>query len=318
MKRREKYLITGASGLLGGALVKRLVSGNYEITCPVRNVVKAEALLGCDIAKKIHLAEVDVENYLLHMDDDFDYIIHCASPTASKYFVDNPVETISFNISTTTAILEYARRHQVKGILYLSSLESYGTVEDDNQIINESFQGYVNPLEVRSSYNIAKRTCECLCHAYSQEYHVPVKIVRLTQVIPDSISENDMRVYAQFARSAANKEDIILHTEGISARQYVYIDDAVEAILTVLTKGISGQAYNVANEQSFISVKDMAIFVQNNFNPQHTVVIKKNDNMGYAPVTRLRLNTAKLRDLGWEAKFGLYEMYSILIENLRK
>ena len=127
-----------------------------------------------------------------------------------------------------------------------------------------------------------------------------------------------MRVYAQFARSAANKEDIILHTEGISARQYVYIDDAVEAILTVLTKGISGQAYNVANEQSFISVKDMAIFVQNNFNPQHTVVIKKNDNMGYAPVTRLRLNTAKLRDLGWEAKFGLYEMYSILIENLRK
>ena len=149
-------------------------------------------------------------------------------------------------------------------MVFLSSLESYGTILDDTKGVTEEMQGYVNPMEARSSYNMAKRMCECLCHAYAKEYGVPAKVVRLTQTISPYIASDDMRVFAQFARHAAKGEDIELHTEGTSARQYLYIDDAVEAILCVLYKGEAGEAYNAARKDSYISVRDLAQFVQSN------------------------------------------------------
>lgn len=315
---KENYLLTGATGLIGSALLRKLVAEGNSVTCPIRNKEKARGLFDGEIYNKVQWIELPLEKYLQDMDKHFDYIIHCASPTASKYFVSNPVETLSFNIATTTAIMEYAKNHSVKGVLFLSSLESYGTVTEGDRLIDEDYQGYVNPLEVRSSYNIAKRTCECICHAYSQEYNVPVKVVRLTQIISSKVAEEDMRVYAQLARSAAREEDIILHTEGTSARQYLYIDDAVEALITVLLKGNSGEAYNVANEETYITIRSMAEFVQKHFNPEHKVVIQKRDDMGYAPVTKLRLSTKKLRDLGWSPRYGLFEMYEALIKELKK
>ena len=315
---KENYLLTGATGLIGSALLRKLVAEGNSVTCPIRNKEKARGLFDGEIYNKVQWIELPLEKYLQDMDKHFDYIIHCASPTASKYFVSNPVETLSFNIATTTAIMEYAKNHSVKGVLFLSSLESYGTVTEGERLIDEDYQGYVNPLEVRSSYNIAKRTCECICHAYSQEYNVPVKVVRLTQIISSKVAEEDMRVYAQLARSAAREEDIILHTEGTSARQYLYIDDAVEALITVLLKGNSGEAYNVANEETYITIRSMAEFVQKHFNPEHKVVIQKRDDMGYAPVTKLRLSTKKLRDLGWSPRYGLFEMYEALIKELKK
>lgn len=315
---RENILLTGATGLIGSALLRKLVMDGNSVTCPIRNREKAKGLFGKEIYDKVNWIETVLETYLTDMEDEFEYIIHCASPTASKYFVSNPVETLYFNISTTTAIMEYAKRHSVKGVLFLSSLESYGTVTDNDIVITEDYQGYVNPLEVRSSYNIAKRTCECICHAYSQEYKVPVKVVRLTQIISSKVGQEDMRVYAQFARSAAKGEDIVLHTDGTSARQYLYIDDAVDAIILVLLKGLPGEVYNVANEDTYISVRDMAEFVQRNFNSKRNVVIQKRDDMGYAPVTKLRLSTQKLKRLGWTPRYGLYEMYDALIKELKQ
>lgn len=315
---KDKYLITGATGLIGSALVKKLYADDVNITCPVRNIDKAKLMFEVNVVNKVNWVEAPLEEYLTQLNDSFDYIIHCASPTASKYFVEKPVETMLFNTSTTTSLLEYCRNHSVKGMVYLSSLESYGTVLDDSKAIAEDFQGYVNPMEARSSYNMAKRMCESLCHAYAKEYDVPVKVVRLTQTISPYISDSDMRVFAQFARHAANGEDIELHTEGTAARQYIHIDDAVDAIICVLYKGNAGEAYNAAREDSYISVRDMAQFVQVNFNPAGNVVIHKRDDMGYAPTTKLKLDTAKLRGIGWEARYGLFEMYRDVVKSIKE
>lgn len=312
----NKFLLTGATGLIGSALVKRLVKEDVELTCPIRNMKKANTLFDNDVCNKVNWVETPLEDYLVQLNDSFDYIIHCASPTSSKYFVEKPVETMLFNTGTTTSLLEYCKNHSVKGMVYLSSLESYGTVLDDSKAIAEDFQGYVNPMETRSSYNMAKRMCESLCHAYAKEYDVPVKVVRLTQTISPFINEDDMRVFAQFARYAVKGEDIELHTEGTASRQYIYIDDAVEAILCVLYKGVAGDAYNAAREDSYISVREMAQFVQDNFNPSGRVLYHPRDDMGYAPTTKLRLRTEKLRELGWEAKYGLYDMFKNLITKL--
>ena len=312
----DKYLITGATGLIGSALVKRLATNGAEIICPVRSVEKAQGEFNAEVFAAVKWIETPVEGFFKDMSEDYDYVIHCASPTASKFFVEHPVETMRFNIETTISILDYAKEHRVRGVVYLSSLESYGTILDDTVVVTEGVQGYVNPMETRISYNMAKRMCESLCHAYAKEYDVPVKVVRLTQTISPYINDNDMRVFAQFARKAANGEDIELHTEGTAARQYIHIDDAVDAILCVLYKGAPGEVYNAAREDSYISVREMAQFVQDNFNPSGKVVFHMRDDMGYAPTTKLRLSTEKLKTLGWDAKKGLYEMFEGVVKRI--
>lgn len=319
MKGEHRYLVTGATGLIGSAMVKKLISDdNADIVCPVRSIDKARLLFRTEVYNAVDWVETSLGDFLSHLSDSFDYIIHCASPTASRFFVEYPVETMQFNIDTTTALLNYSRNNPIKGMVYLSSLESYGTVLDDTNAICEDFQGYVNPMEVRSSYNMAKRICESLCHAYAKEYGVPVKVVRLTQTISPFITESDMRVFAQFARHAAKGEDIELHTEGTASRQYIHIEDAVDAILCVLSNGEPGEAYNAAREDSYISVRDMAQFVQDNFNPSGRVVFHKRDDMGYAPTTKIKLNVDKLRKLGWDAKYGLYDMFREVISHLKE
>lgn len=315
---KGKYLITGATGLIGSAIVRKLSSDGCSLTCPIRNLDKVKAMFSKDIFDKVRWIETSLEDYVNNLSDVFDYIIHCASPTASKYFVEHPVETMRFNTEITTALLEYARKRVIKGFVYLSSLESYGTVLDESKSIDEDFQGYVNPMETRSSYNMAKRMCESLCHAYAEEYNVPVKVVRLTQTISPYIDDNDMRVFAQFARLAAAGKDIELHTEGSAARQYIHIDDAVNAILCVLYKGVPGEVYNAAREDSYISVKNMAKFVQEKFNPSGKVVFHLRDDMGYAPTTKLRLATEKLSNLGWKSDNDLYAMFSDVISHLKE
>ena len=248
---------------------------------------------------------------------EVDYIVHLASPTASKFFVEHPVETLRTAIEGTTTVLEYARETKVKGVVYASSLETYGSNQTD-EWIKEDYQGYVNPTEVRSSYNIGKRDCECLCHSYAKECDVNVMIARLTQTFGAGISDNENRVFAQFARSAIINENIILHTEGKSAKQYCYTTDAVGALLYLLLKGEKGEAYNIANKMSYISIRDMAQMVRDEFNPNIKVLFNVSNHMGYAPDTKLRLDTNKIESLGWKPKYDLKKMYERTLSYLKE
>ena len=125
---------------------------------------------------------------------------------------------------------------------------------------------------------------------------------------------NDNRVFAQFAKSVINKENIILHTKGETKRNYCYTTDAITGILTILDKGENCDAYNVANKDTYVSILDMAKMLENT----NTKVIIEIDsiNRGYNPTLKVCLNTSKLEALGWSAKVQLKKMYERLIESL--
>ena len=114
--------ITGATGLIGSNLVKKLLSlKNNKIVVQVRNEIKAKKLFGdkveyviCDLAQKSQYK------------GEVDYIIHCANATSSKFFVDNPVETITSAVNGTINALEFAKEKQVNGFVFLSTMEVYG------------------------------------------------------------------------------------------------------------------------------------------------------------------------------------------------
>lgn len=314
----SKFLITGATGLIGSTLVHSLLAlnKNIQITCPIRNLDKAKATYSEDF-DSICFIECDLVSYLsgLTDKDDFQYIIHCASPTAGKYMTEHPVDTYMLAIDSTRAILEYARKVQTD-IVYISSLEFYGQNFND-KLITEDMQGYVNNTDPRSSYPLGKRAAEYLCAAYAEQFDVNVKVARLTQTFGAGVSVDDNRVFAQFARSVIEGKNIVMHTKGESAKPYCYTIDCVSAILYILLKGEKGEAYNVANQETYISIKDMANFLCIHFNPQLKVVIEEHPEMGYAPVTKLNLSTEKLRSLGWLPRYGLYEMFDRLIKSFR-
>lgn len=312
------FLITGATGLIGSTLINCLLALNkgIEIIAPVRNKAKAENLFG--YSNCIKIIECDIVTYDYESLGGVDYVIHCAAPTSSKFFVESPVETSRTIYEGTCALLEYARKMPVKSFVYLSSLEVYGRICDDSVYVTEEVQGDLEIMGVRSSYPMAKRATENLCCLYCSEYGVPVKVARLTQTTGAGISEDDNRIIAQFARLAAEGKDIVLHTSGESARPYCYLTDAVSAILYILLKGKSAEAYNVANEDTYISAKDMAYYLANHFNPSISVLIHLDNTMGYAPVTKLRLSAQKLRELGWKPKYGLKEIFSKLIDSLKE
>lgn len=320
--RDKTFLITGATGLIGSVMVKCLLELNrkmqlgIKVIAVVRNLDKAQSVYK-DEYSQVDFRQLDLSDIIQeHIGCCVDYVVHLASPTASKYFVEHPVETLRTAVEGTTAVLEYAKDAKVKSFVYASSLETYGSNHTDDWL-KEDFQGYVNPTEVRSSYNIGKRACECLCHAYAMEYGVNVMIARMTQTFGAGVEYNDGRVFAQFARKAIEGQNIELHTLGETRRMYCYTTDAVSAMLYLLLKGEKGEAYNIANKDSYISIRDMANLIRDDFNPSIEVVIAPKENQGYAPETMLRLDTSKIEGLGWKPVYGLKEMFGRLINSMQ-
>lgn len=320
--RGKAFLITGATGLIGSVMIKCLVELNklrglgIHVIAVIRDKEKARKVFAEDFSsidfRLLELQEITTDS----ISDSIDYIVHLGTPTASKYFVEHPVETLHTAICGTNTILEYAKTAKVEAMVYASSLEVYGSNLTDDWI-KEDFQGYVNPTEVRSSYNMSKRTCECLCHAYAEEYGVNVMMARMTQTFGAGVAYDDSRVFAQFARKAVEGKNIELHTAGNTCRMYCYTTDVVNAIFYILLKGEKGEAYNIANKSTYISIRDMAYFVRDNFNPSIDVVTIPKEGQGYAPETKLRLDVNKMKMLGWKPKYDLNEMFRRLILSLQ-
>lgn len=159
---------------------------------------------------------------------------------------------------------------------------------------------------------------ECLCASYAKEYDVPVKIARLSQTFGPGVDYNDGRVFAEFARCAMEKRDIVLHTEGKTVRTYCYVKDAVNALLYILLRGNAGEAYNVTNMDTAVSIREMAEMVCQTIGDgtiKTVVEIPEDlDSFGYNPEMIICLDSSKLNKLGWVATVGLEEMYRRMID----
>lgn len=315
--------ITGAMGLIGSHIVKALAYINQvrnlkiKIIASVRNEEKAKMFFS-DLMEKsfFELYVGDIINPIEYV-GKIDYIIHGASPTESKYFFTNPVETIDVTIIGTKNILELARKNNVESFVYLSSLEVYGKNEQ-KEIVCENDYGYIDIMNVRSSYSEGKRLAECMCKSYSEEYNVPVKIARLSQTFGTGVNYDDKRVFAEFCRAVIEKKDIVLHTEGRTTRTYCYTKDAIYAIFTLLLKGQSGEAYNITNKDTAVSIKEMAQLVCDIF-PEAGInvrvdITKDIKKFGYNPEMIIKLDTKKIEKLGWRATTDLKDMFI----NMRK
>ena len=318
--KNQKILITGATGLIGSILVKSILlknkmsNLNIKLILLVRDIENAQKIY--ENEENIEYIESSVENYIPRK-IDVDYIIHLASPTKSKYFIEKPVETMETIIMGTRNMLAQARISSVKSFVYLSSMEVYGQIDNDNVI--EDMLGYVSLSEERSCYPECKRVCELLNYNYYQEYDVPIKNVRLAQTFGAGISKDETRVYKMFCDSVLNSQDIILKTKGTTIVNFCYTTDAIQGILKVLLDGKNGETYNIVSDNTDnMSILDCAKWLVKTYTNNTINIIFDIDSKAFARDSKMILSNEKIKSIGWEAKYNVLQGYDRLIQYLKE
>lgn len=300
-------LITGATGLIGGCLVETLMMNphiDYHVYASGRNITGLHRRFNCLKNNPfLHFLTYDVLKPF-DCNISFDYIIHAASNADPASFANNPVEVMKANIFGVSNLIDYGMQNGMKRFLFLSSGEVYG--EGDGREFTESYSGFINPTSPRSCYPSSKRASETLCVSYKAEYNANVVIARPCHIYGPYFNESDTRVYAQFIRNIINNEDIVMKSSGEQYRSWCYVVDCVSALLFILLKGESGEAYNIANPESVVTIKELAsIFAKLSSKEVSFSHPTFREAASYNPITKSIFSTEKVESLGWEPKTPL-------------
>ena len=306
----KTILITGANGFLPAYMVETLLLLNNDILkyspCKVIALVRNEKHIKERFSnylsdENLKIIVQDVANQI-NINEKIDYIIHAASPASPKYYNIDPVGVIMPNVLGTKNTLELARKNNIEGYLYFSSGEVYGQL-NDGEVINEDKYGYLDPTTVRACYGESKRMGENLCVSYGHQYNIPVKIVRPFHTYGPGMKLDDGRVFADFVKNIVNNEDIEMKSDGSATRAFCYLADATVGFFKILLEGKNNNAYNLANSNGVISIKDLATELVNMFPEKGLKAIFAEQNKDYlqSPVKGNSVDTSKLESLDWKA-----------------
>lgn len=313
----KSLFITGASGLIGSALIDLLMRYNEQkgweikIYAASRNEEYAHKRFEVYWNSPLFtFVRHDVTKFL-SIDIPIDFIVHGASNASPKRFVADPVGTIKANLWGTGNLLELAKEKHVR-LLYLSSGEVYG--EGDGTDFTETYSGYVDCLNPRACYPSSKRAAETLCIAYKEQYGVDVVIARPGHIYGSDTGRDD-RAFAQFLRKAMAGEDIVLKSDGRQVRSYCHVEDCASALLYILLKGKNGEAYNVTNRESVLSIKELAEKIARMAGVKVEFDVVSGQGLkGCSTVQRAVLDARKLECLGWKASVPLFEGLSRVLK----
>lgn len=308
--------IAGATGMVGSYLVFTLMEYVGTLTDDEKPTVIA-GVRSAEKARELFASYLDNECFRIYAKDvteitpseigPVDYIIHAASSATPTHFKNDPMGIINSNIIGTEKLLDAAHEYGAR-FCFVSTMEIYGEVykEDVDGIVKvtEEDYGAVDPLDLRSAYPESKRMAENICIAHAAQYGTDSVIARLSHTYGPGMGLDDTRVQTQFMKSALNGEGITLLSDGTSRRTYTYIADACSAILLILLDGVQGEAYNIANEGTLISIKELAEIILGSAGEsagELSINIPTNDTNMWSRASGLTtLNAAKLVKLGWQ------------------
>lgn len=253
----KTFLVTGATGMVGVMLIDVLMQlPHTKVIAVGRSKAKAQNRLGEYYDNSnFNFIEQDVQ-VPFSEDLKVDYIIPLASNTHPMAYSQYPIETMLINMEGARNALDLAASSNAT-VIYPSSVEIYGNSEEGHFFVENS-NGKLNLANSRACYTESKRSCEALCQSYKSERNVKIKIVRLCRIFGPTMLMSDTKASSQFIIKAINNEDIVLKSEGNQYFSYIYVADAVAAILYVLLKGQDGEAYNISNLDTNVHLKDFA------------------------------------------------------------
>lgn len=319
-----KFMVTGASGMVGIYFVNTLITLNQEynmgiqIYPVVRNVSKLPEYVRDN--PNVHIVTQDVTEPM-SITESMDYIVHAAGPASPLIMREKPVETNFANTVGTANMLNYAKKSNSKGFLFISSREIYGQPEEGQELFYEDGKyGQVDHLVPRNGYAEGKKAAENMCAGFKDEYGLNTKVVRLAHTYGPGMSINDGRVQADFLKNVVNNENIVLKSKGEAVRTYTYIADAVSAMFGVLLHS-KDMVYNIADEASKTSIKELAETMVQIYPERGLELVfdipEEQKNSGTASFTLGILSTDKIRkELHWDPKYSIHDGFKRTLEYL--
>lgn len=248
-----------------------------------------------------------------------DYVLHLASNTHPVAYSTDPIGTILTNILGTRNLLDIAVEKTAVRFAFASSNEIYGENRGDVELFSEDYCGYINSNTLRAGYPESKRCGEALCQAYFKQYGLDFVIPRLTRSYGPTLLQSDTKALSQFLHKGLVAEDIVLKSAGTQYFSYTYVADAVSGLLTVMLLGECGEAYNISDINSDIMLKDLAKVIAD-YAKKEVVFELPNEieSAGFSKATKARLDSKKLRKLGWKAKYTIKDGIERTMDILRE
>jgi CDP-glucose 4,6-dehydratase len=304
-KHRPTF-VTGASGLLGGWLVKRLLDAGADVVCLVRDWVPQSELVRSGVLDRVRVARGDVRDQALLErclgEYEIDTVFHLAAQTIVGIANRNPVSTFESNIQGTWAVLEAARRSPaVRQIVLASSDKAYG--QQEKLPYDES-----TPLEGRHPYDVSKSCADLIAQAYAQTYGLPASITRCGNFYGGG-DLNWNRIVPGTIRSLLKGERPVIRSDGQFVRDYFYVEDGAAAYMLLAERmaadrSICGQAFNFSNEIQ-VTVLELVALVTRILGSDLTADVR---NEASNEIRHQYLSAAKARTLlGWKPLFTLEE-----------
>ena len=248
--RDRPTFVTGATGLVGGWLVKRLVGVGADVVCLVRDWVPQSEFTHTGLSEKVKVVRGDVQDQELVErvlgEYEVDTVIHLAAQTIVPIANRNPASTFASNIGGTWSLLEASRRSPlVKQIVLASSDKAYG--DHDKLPYSEDA-----PLQGRHPYDVSKSCADLIAQSYAATFGLPIVITRCGNFYGGG-DLNWNRLIPGTIRSVLRRQRPVIRSDGQHIRDYFYVEDGA-AVYMLLAEQLAnnpelrGQAFNFSNE----------------------------------------------------------------------
>ncbi|MBR4906243.1 MAG: NAD-dependent epimerase/dehydratase family protein [Clostridia bacterium] len=307
-------LVTGATGMIGSCLVDALLYADVHFGNHLRVIAlgrSTDKLLRRfayeSDTDRLRLAAQDICEPL-SIDEPIDYILHAASNADPVSYALYPAETLLTNLVGTKNVLDYCKDHPKTRLLFTSTFEVYGRINEKADGYRETDSGEIDLNAIRSCYPESKRCAEILMRCYQKEYNVDFVIARLCSIYGPTMAESDSKAHAQFLRNGLEGQDIVLKSKGLQKRTYCYLLDTVKGIFFTLFRGKSGEAYNISYEKSVASIAEVAETVACICGTKVVYDLPSAiESQGFSRPQDCVLNNDKLKELGWTGSYTLEE-----------
>ncbi len=324
----SSFLISGGGGFLGAYFMDLLKFCNDNVFMePVTIICVDNFITG--VPKRVeHLMEDN--NFImmnadiskpLEINHDVDYIIHAASIASPTFYRKYPIETLETNVLGLKYLIDLGMKKNIKSFLSLSSSEIYGDPDAAHIPTKEDYNGNVSCTGPRACYDESKRLGETMCVNYFKEYGSPIKVARPFNVFGPGLKLDDRRVIPDFFYDAMNNHRIEILSDGTPTRSFCYVSDGIKGFMQALLSDFNGEAFNIGNDQTEISMKGMAELIAEIVG-NTTVEYKKSDEVEYLTDNPKRRcpDLSKARTLlefypKVELKTGLERLYSWYRQN---
>lgn len=296
---KEKVLVTGGAGFIGGNFVQHMVSEypdyqifNLDLLTYAGDLVKHKEIENADNYKfvKMDIADRDAVMNLFET-EKFDYVVHFAAESHVDRSITHPEIFVKTNVMGTQALLDAAKAIGLKKFVHVSTDEVYGELDFDPT----TFFSEDTPLQPNSPYSASKASSDFLVRAYHETFGLPINITRCSnnygpyhfpeKLIPLTISR------------VLNEQTVPVYGDGKNIRDWLHVKDHCLAIDLVMHEGVNGEVYNVGghNEKTNLEVVQTII---RELGKSEELIEFVTDRLGHDK--RYAIDPSKLEGLGWK------------------